>query len=118
MDIRKDVLERFLRYVKIDTQSADGIEDRYPSTEKQFDLLRLLVDELKELGLEDIDLDEHGYVMATLPANIPDGTQAAAEMPTVGLLAHVDTYHEVSGKDVKPILHDDYQGGPYLMASA
>ena len=112
MDIRKDVVERFLRYVKIDTQSKDGVEDRYPSTEKQLDLLRLLVEELKELGLEDAELDEHGYVMASLPENIPAGTNAAADIPVVGLLAHVDTYHEVSGKDVQPILHENYAGGP------
>ncbi len=118
MDIRQDVLERFLRYVKIDTQSADGVEDRYPSTEKQFDLLRLLVEELEGLGLEEVELDEHGYVMATLPANIPAGTTAAADLPTVGLLAHVDTYHEVSGKNVKPILHEDYQGGPLELTGA
>ncbi len=115
MDIRKDVLERFQRYVKIDTQSADGVEDRYPSTDKQFDLLRLLAEECEALGLEDVELDEHGYLMATLPANIPEGVQAAADLPTVGLLAHVDTYHEVSGKDVEPVLHENYDGGPIAL---
>jgi len=118
MDIRQDVLERFLRYVKIDTQSADGIEDRYPSTEKQFDLLRLLVKELEALGLQEVELDEHGYVTASLPANLPPGTPAAADQVTVGLLAHVDTYHEVSGANVRPIVHEDYQGGPIALPGA
>ena len=118
MDIRKDVLERFLRYVKIDTQSQDGVEDRYPSTEKQLVLSRLLVDELRTLGIEDAGLDEHGYVMATLPQNVPEGVAAAADIPTVGLLAHVDTYHEVPGKDVRPILHENYKGGPLELPGA
>jgi len=111
MDIEKEVLERFLRYVKIDTQSREGVEDRYPSTEKQLTLARLLVEELQQLGLDDVNLDEHGYVTATLPENIPAGTSAAARVPVVGLLAHLDTYPEVSGKDVKPIIHGNYQGG-------
>lgn len=117
MDIRKDVLDRFLRYVKIDTQSADGVEDRYPSTEKQLDLLRLLADELRGLGLDDVELDEHGYLTATLPANLP-ARGSGPNPPTVGLLAHVDTYHEVSGKNVKPILHEDYAGGPIRLPGA
>lgn len=111
MDIEKEVIERFLRYVKIDTQSREGVEDRYPSTEKQLTLARLLTEELRKLGLEDVALDEHGYVTATLPENLPAGTTAAGRVPVVGLLAHLDTYPEVSGKDVKPIVHKNYQGG-------
>jgi len=111
MDIRTEVLDRFLRYVKIDTQSQEGVEDRYPSTEKQLDLSRLLVDELKQLGLDDVEIDKHGYVTATLPENIPAGASRAEKIPVVGLLAHVDTYPEVSGKDVKPVIHENYQGG-------
>jgi tripeptide aminopeptidase len=118
MDVRREVLERFLRYVKIDTQSKEGVEDRYPSTPGQLELLRLLERELRELGLEDVTMDEHGYVMATLPENVPAGTKRAARIPTVGLLAHVDTYHEVSGKDVRPILHENYQGGPIALPGA
>jgi tripeptide aminopeptidase len=118
MDIRKDVVERFLRYVKIDTQSKDGVEDQYPSTLKQLELARLLVDELKEIGLEEVNLDEHGYVTATLPENIPGDVKAAANIPTVGLLAHMDTYHEVSGKDVKPQIHKNYSGGPIELPTA
>ena len=66
--VAQDVLARFLRYVKIDTQSQDGAET-YPSTAKQLDLLRLLVDELKEIGIQDAQLDPHGYVTGTLPAS-------------------------------------------------
>ena len=110
MNIRDEVLRRFLRYVKIDTQSQEGVEDRYPSTEKQLDLLRLLTQELTDLGLEEVELTEYGTVMATLPQIIPEGSQQADRIPTVGLLAHVDTYHELSGKDVQPILHENYAG--------
>ena len=88
--------ERFLRYVKIDTQSDEN-SATYPSTEKQKDLLLLLVDELKELGLADAQMDEYGYVTATL-----EGVGASEGAPTVGLLAHVDTSPDLSGKNVKP----------------
>jgi len=118
MDIRGEVMERFLRYVKIDTQSKEGVEDRYPSTDKQHDLARLLVSELEELGLDDVCMDTYGYVTATLPQNLPAGTRAASRLPVVGLLAHMDTYPEVSGKDVKPVVHRDYQGGPLELAGA
>jgi len=117
MDIRQEVLDRFLRYVKIDTQSKEGVEDRYPSTEKQLDLARLLVDELTQIGLSDIQLDKNGYVTASLEENIPAGTAAADKLPTIGLLAHLDTYPEVSGKDVKPIIHENYQGGVIKLAA-
>jgi len=115
MDIRKEVVDRFLRYVRIDTQSKEGVEDRYPSTEKQLQLARLLVDELKDLGLEEVQLDQHGYVTATLPQNIPPDTKAASNLPTVGLLAHLDTYPEVSGKNVNPIIHKNYSGGKIVL---
>lgn len=97
------LLERFVRYVKIDTQS-DPESTSYPSTEKQFDLLRLLRDECRDMGLSDVDLDEHGYVTATLRSNV------SYETKTVGFIAHVDTSPEVSGADVKPIIHANYQG--------
>ena len=108
--MRETVLDRFLRYVKIDTQSAEGVED-FPSTAKQFDLLKLLRDELAELGLDGVELDKHGYVTATLPANLPEGHPAADKVPAVAFLAHVDTSPDVSGKDVKPQIHENYQGG-------
>jgi tripeptide aminopeptidase len=102
------LLDRFFRYVKIDTQSKEGAEDRYPSTEKQKDLSRLLVEELKGLGLGDAEMDAFGYVMATLPGNLPK--EKVSKVPVIGLLGHVDTSPDVSGKDVKPALHKNYQG--------
>jgi tripeptide aminopeptidase len=103
-----DVLERFLRYVKIDTQSRDGAES-YPSTAKQLDLSRLLVDELRGLGLSDAALDEHGYVMATLPATI------ARAAPPMGLIAHVDTSPDASGTSVQPRVIERYDGGELVL---
>jgi tripeptide aminopeptidase len=103
------LIERFFRYVKIDTQSQEGVEDRYPSTEKQMDLSRLLVEELKGLGLEDAGMDSFGTVMATLSGNLPEGEKS--RVPVIGLLGHVDTSPDVSGKDVKPVLNNNYGGG-------
>jgi tripeptide aminopeptidase len=94
-ELAGEALERFLRYVVIDTQS-DPRSSTYPSTAKQLDLSRLLVAELRELGLEDAHLDEHGYALATLPAT------ADGDVPTIGLIAHVDTIAGVSGAGVKP----------------
>ena len=106
----KTVKERFLRYVKIDTESQQNV-DAVPSTAKQFDLCRLLRDELKALGAEDVRLDEHGYVTATIPAN----TKKPA--PVVGLLAHVDTSDAVSGANVRPVLTPNYGGGDIDMGN-
>jgi tripeptide aminopeptidase len=114
--IRSEVVERFLRYVQVDTQSKEGVEDRYPSTEKQLDLARMLVEELKEVGAQEVRIDTNGYVTATLFERIPAGTQAATRIPTVGLLAHLDTYPEVSGKDVHPVVHQNYPGGEIKLA--
>jgi len=97
-------LDRFLSYVKIDTQSSEN-SDTYPSTLKQLELSKQLLLELKELGLQDADLTEHGYVFATLPAT------AAHEVPTIGFIAHVDTSPEVSGKHVNPQIVKNYGGG-------
>ena len=94
-ELAQDALERFLRYVVVDTQS-DSHSDSYPSTAKQLDLSRMLVDELHAAGLEDAELDENGYVLATLPATV-DG-----EVPTIGLIAHVDTVPGVPGAGVRP----------------
>jgi tripeptide aminopeptidase len=97
-------VERFLEYVKIDTQSQEG-SDSYPSTSKQLDLLRKLVTELKEIGLDDAAIDEHGYVTATIPA-----TTSKASVSVVGFIAHVDTSPDMSGEGVKAIVHRDYRG--------
>jgi tripeptide aminopeptidase len=109
------LLQRFVRYVRIDTQSSAS-STTYPSTAGQKELLLLLVDELKEAGLDDACMDEHGYVMATLESNIPSGHPAHGHVPTIGLLAHVDTYHEVPGANVKPQIHRTYDGGDLLLA--
>ncbi|MGH2862758.1 MAG: peptidase T [Solirubrobacteraceae bacterium] len=98
-----DVLDRFLRYVQIDTQSRVDRE-RSPSTPGQLDLARVLVAELQAIGLTDAALDEHGYVYATLPATVPDA-------PVIGLLAHIDTAPDAAGAGVRPIVHRDYGGG-------
>jgi tripeptide aminopeptidase len=106
-------LDRFLRYVKIDTQSAED-SATHPSTAKQYDLLNLLVMELKALGLSDTLLEEHGYVMATLPGNLPVDHPARGRVPTIGFIAHVDTSPSASGKDVKPQVIE-YQGGDIVL---
>jgi tripeptide aminopeptidase len=111
---REALIDRFIRYAKIDTQSS-GTSTSYPSTEKQKDLLRLLVADLQAAGLEDAAMDEWGYVMATLPSNIPPGHPAHGKVPTIGLIAHVDTYHEVSGANVKPQVHRHYDGGDIVL---
>ena len=99
-----DLLERFLRYVRIDTQSRRERE-RSPSTPGQLDLSRMLVDELRAAGLQDAELDGNGYVMATLPATV-DGNP-----PVIGLIAHVDTSPDEPGAGVEPIVHGSYDGG-------
>jgi tripeptide aminopeptidase len=105
-ELAEDVLERFLRYVRIDTQS-DPSSERYPSTAGQLDLSRLLLDELRDIGLQDATLTEHGYVFATLPGVAAD--------TTVGLLAHVDTASDTPGSSVSPIVHRGYPGGPIVL---
>ena len=97
------LLNRFLRYVSVDTQSNEESETQ-PSAAKEWDLLKLLKAELEEMGVE-VNLDEYGYVMASIPSNI--GT----EVPAVGFIAHVDTAPDASGKDVKPQIIPDYDGG-------
>ena len=101
-----EVARRFLRYVQIDTQ-ADPDSATTPSTEKQKDLGRLLRDELRELGLENADMDDYGYVHASLPAS----AGSAASSPPVALLAHVDTSPEEPGGPVVPMVHRGYDGG-------
>jgi tripeptide aminopeptidase len=101
-ELQKDVLERFLRYVRVDTQS-DHFSDTRPSTAQQLDLSRLLRGELEQLGLENLVLTEQGYVFATLPG-VPEG-------PTVGMIAHVDVSPDAPAAGVKPQVHENYQGG-------
>jgi tripeptide aminopeptidase len=95
--------ERFMRYVQIDTQS-DPLSQSQPTTEKQKDLSKLLVEELQAIGITDAHMDEHGYVYATIPAN------TNKKVPVICFCAHVDTAPDASGTGVKPILHKNYQG--------
>ena len=98
------VLDKFLRYISVDTQSNEESETQ-PSADKEWDLLRMLKAELQTLGVEG-SLDEYGYVMASIPSNIDK------EVPAVGFIAHVDTAPDASGKDVKPQIIENYDGGP------
>jgi tripeptide aminopeptidase len=97
------VAERFMRYVQIDTQS-DPHSTTYPSTEKQKDLSRILVQELRGMGLDDAEMDEYGYVYATIPSNTDK------PVPVICFCAHVDTAPDCSGADVRPLLHRNYDG--------
>lgn len=106
------VLDRFLRYVQIDTQS-DESSTSYPSTDTQLVLLRALVEELKAIGLADAAIDEFGYVMATIPA-----TSAKPNVPVIGFLAHVDTSPEMPGAGVKPIVHRAWDGRDIVLPDA
>lgn len=108
LEITHTVVDRFLNYVHYDTQSAEG-SSTFPSTEKQKDLGKILVQELNDLGLIDAAMDQNGYVTATLPAN----TQKP--VPTIGLIAHLDTSPDVSGKDVTAIIHKNYPGGDIVL---
>lgn len=101
------VVERFLRYVAIDTQSAEDATT-FPSTDKQKVLGKMLVEEFQAMGLK-ARMDEHGYVYAELPANGPD------TIPTIGFIAHLDTSPDVSGEGVRPIIHRNYQGGDIVL---
>jgi tripeptide aminopeptidase len=104
MKLKYTVAERFLRYVQIDTQ-ADPNSETSPSSAKQKNLSRLLVAELKAMGIKDAEMDEFGYVYATIPANTDK-----ANIPTICFCAHVDTAPDASGTNVKPIVHENYQG--------
>ena len=99
----EQLIDRFLRYVSVDTQSNPESESQ-PSTAKELDLLKMLKDELEAMGVE-AKLDEYGYVMATIPSN------CGKDVPAVGFIAHVDTAPDASGKDIKPQIIKDYDGG-------
>lgn len=103
------VLERFLKYVKVDTQSVEDVEN-FPSSEKQKNLGRMLLEELRELGAKDTVMDENGYVYAKLPA-----TDGGKETKILGFLAHMDTSPDASGEGVKPQIFSNYDGGDILL---
>lgn len=108
MNLKEKVIERLLRYAKVNTQS-DETSDTTPSTEGQWDLAHMLVEELKEIGMEDVTIDERAYVMATLPENV-DG-----DVPTIGWLAHLDTATEFTGENVNPQVWESYDGSDLLL---
>ena len=116
-DFKTELLERFLRYVRIHTES-DARSDSFPSTPGQLTLLGMLADELRALGVADVHQDEHGYVMATLPGTLPADIATERRVPTVGWVAHVDTSPDVSGKNVKPQLIERYEGGVIALPGA
>lgn len=105
------IVERFLKYVSFDTQSAEDSETT-PSTEKQWVLARYLKEELEGIGLTEVEIDEHAYVYATLPANTDK------PLPTVGFIAHMDTSPDCSGKDVKPRIVKNYDGSDIVLDEA
>ena len=106
--VRTGVKDRLLRYVQIDTQS-DPLSTSQPSTEKQKDLSRLLVKELLDLGIKDAQLDDYGYVYATIPAT------SSRKVPVICFCSHVDTAPDCSGTGVQPIVHEAYKGDPIVL---
>lgn len=108
LNMQHSVLKRFLKYVAIDTQS-DPDSSSCPSTEKQKNLGKVLVEELLEIGITDAQMDEYGYVYATIPAN------TNKKVPVICFCSHMDTSPDCSGKDVKPIIHKNYQGGDIVL---
>ncbi len=107
-----ELKERFLKYVAVDTQSAEESET-FPSTQKQWTLLNMLVDEMKALGLTEVSIDKYGYAMGTIPAS--EGCENA---PVIGFLAHVDTSPDMSGENVRPRIIENYDGGDIVLNNA
>ena len=111
--MKKEIVERFFKYVSFDTQSSEEAEGRCPSTEKQLRLAEYLVEELKEIGMQEVEMDAHGYVFATLPAS-----EGMEEVPVVGFIAHMDTSPDCSGADVKPRIIESYDGTDIVLDEA
>lgn len=105
---QQKIIDRFVSYIKVDTQS-DPNSDTTPSTEKQWDLVNQLVEELKEIGMEDVTVDDNAYIMATLPSNVDH------EVPTIGFVAHFDTSPDFSGTNVNPQIIENYDGGDIIL---
>lgn len=112
--MKQQLIEKLLRYVKVDTQS-DPNSETFPSTMKQFDLQKILLEELKNLGIKDAELDDKCYLMATIPSNIPADHPAYGKVPVIGFVAHVDTSPDVSGANVNPQIIENYQGGDIVL---
>src|ERR1043166_5048133 len=107
---KETAMERFLRYVKIDTQSAED-QTTVPSTKKQLNLANLLAKELKEIGAQNVRVSEFGIVYATVPGNLTDNSK----VPVIGFIAHMDTSPAVAGENVNPVIHKNYQGGDIVL---
>lgn len=107
----KQITDRFIKYVKIDTES-DPNNPAFPSTEKQWDLAHVLVAELKEIGMDEITLDDNCYIMATLPSNVD------YKVPTIGFVSHIDTSPDFTGANVQPQIHENYDGKDILLNKA
>ncbi len=108
--MKEQVLEKFLRYIAIDTAS-DPESSTQPSSQKQLNLSRLLVKELQEMGIKDVELDQYGYVMATIPSNLPAGKN----IPKIGFVAHVDSAPDAPGANIKPQIIKNYNGGDIVI---
>ncbi|MBC1794348.1 peptidase T [Listeria booriae] len=106
--MRNELIERFIKYVKIDTQSSEASQT-VPTTPGQLELGRVLVEELKAIGMEEVTMDDNGYVMATLPSN------TSKEVPTIGFLAHIDTATDLTGKNVSPQIHENFDGNAIVL---
>ncbi|RBW60360.1 peptidase T [Tenacibaculum sp. E3R01] len=105
---KQHIIDRFIKYVTIDTES-DPNNPAFPSTEKQWDLAKVLEKELKEIGMIDVELDSNCYLMATLPSNLD------YDVPTIGFVAHIDTSPDFTGANVKPQIHENYDGKDILL---
>ena len=108
---KKHLIDRFISYVTVDTES-DPTSETTPSTSKQWDLANALVEELKHIGLQDVTIDDNAYIMATLPSNVPH------KVPTIGFISHFDTTPDFTGKDVKPQITENYDGKDIVLNKA
>jgi tripeptide aminopeptidase len=113
-NMNETALERFLRYAKIDTQSKEDSETT-PSTQKQFNLANLLVKELKGFKISDVSIDEHCYIYASIPSNLPETHPSYGKVPAIGFIAHVDTSPDVTAENVNPQVIENYQGGDIIL---
>lgn len=107
--IQKELVERFCRYVKVETTSDENVKDRCPTTDGQLKLINLIADELKALGVKDVSVDNNGYLRAFIPGN-------TVRKKVFGFISHADTSPEVSGRNVKPVIHKKYDGKPIKLA--
>ena len=108
-NIQKELIDRFCRYVKVETTSDENVRDRCPTTDGQLELINLIADELKALGIKNVSVDKNGYLHAFIPGNVP-------RKKVFGFISHADTSPEVSGRNVKPVIHKKYDGKPIKLS--